>query len=312
MLQMARDRGILVLLTPAYMGFGGGSQGWYAEMGTNGPTKLRAFGQYLATRFRNYDNILWVHGGDYNPPEKTLLRAIANGITDIDTRWLHTFHGQRQTSALGFLGTGETWLSMNDIYTDATTVVSNAFTEYNRSTMPFFLIEDDYESNNGDGPLVRQQAYQTMLSGGTGHLMGNDPIWYFPSGYASYLNSEGARTLGKLRTLFEAHAWSLLQPDINGTLMTGTLGTGSNRAVASLASDRSFALIFTPSIRDLTVSLAQLIGPHVNARWYDPANGAYTAVSGSPFTATGSHVFNPGSSNSASDNDWVLVLESTP
>jgi hypothetical protein len=311
MLQMARDRGILVLLTPAYMGFGGGDQGWYVEMQANGAAKLTAYGQYLATRFRNYDNILWVHGGDYNPPEKTLLRAIANGIISVDAKWLHTFHGSRQTSALSFLPS-ESWLSVNDIYTDATTVVSNAFTEYNRSTMPFFLIEDDYESNNGDGHLVRLQAYQTVLSGGTGQLMGNDPIWYFPSGYASFLNSEGARTLGRLRTLLESHAWNLLQPDVSNTLLTAGIGAGANRAVASLASDRSFALLYTPSGGALTVSLAALAGPNVAARWYDPASGTYSTVSGSPLVASGSRVFSPGGSNSAGDSDWALVLESVP
>jgi hypothetical protein len=312
MLQKARDRGIVVLLTPAYMGDGGGSQGWYAEMQANGPAKLRAFGQYLATRFRSYDNIIWVHGGDFTPPENDLMRAIAEGIRDVDTKWLHTFHGDRQTSALGFLGTSEPWLSLNDIYTDAETVTGNAFAEYNRSTMPFFLIEDEYESNTGNGHLVRLQAYQAMLSGATGHLMGNDPVWYFGPGWQTYLDSYGARTVGKMRALYEARSWWLLQPDTGNTLLTAGAGSGSTRAVASLASDRSFALLYTPDIRALTVSLAQLAGPHVSARWYDPANGTYTTVTGSPFTASSSRVFNPGSTNSDAESDWVLVLESVP
>jgi hypothetical protein len=190
--------------------------------------------------------------------------------------------------------------------------VTNAFTEYNRSTMPFFLIESDYESNSGDGHSIRQQGYQTVLSGGSGQLMGNDPIWYFPSGWQTYINSEGARAQGKLSALFASRSWWLLQPDINNTLLTGTVGSASGRAVAARASDGSFALIYTPSIRDLNVALGQLAGPHVSARWYDPASGTYSTVSGSPFSATGSRAFNPGGTNSASDSDWVLVLESVP
>jgi hypothetical protein len=62
----------------------------------------------------------------------------------------------------------------------------------------------------------------------------------------------------------------------------------------------------------LTVSLAQLAGPHVSARWYDPANGTYTTVTGSPFTASSSRAFSPGSTNSDAESDWVLVLESVP
>ncbi|MCM2310762.1 MAG: DUF4038 domain-containing protein, partial [Steroidobacteraceae bacterium] len=126
----AAEKGLLVLLAPAYMGYQGGYQGWYADMIANGEAKLRGYGRYVANRFRAYDNIVWLQGGDYNPPEKALLRAVANGIRDIDTRWLHTFHGARGTSALGFLGSAEPWLGVNDIYTDENTVVANAFLEY--------------------------------------------------------------------------------------------------------------------------------------------------------------------------------------
>ena len=122
----AAEKGILVMLAPAYMGTGGGVQGWYQEMAANGTTKLRGYGQYLANRFLSLDNILWVHGGDTNPPDRSLMRVIAEGIRSVDGRWLHTFHGSRGTSALGFLGTTEPWLQVNTIYTNST-VVPSAF-----------------------------------------------------------------------------------------------------------------------------------------------------------------------------------------
>jgi hypothetical protein len=37
----------------------------------------------------------------------------------------------------------------------------------------------------------------------------------------------------------------------------------------------------------LTIDLAQLSGP-VTARWYDPTNGAYSTIAGSPFANDGS------------------------
>jgi hypothetical protein len=301
-----------VLLTPAYMGSGGGSEGWYGEMTQNGATKLRAYGQYLANRFRAYDNILWVHGGDYNPPEKNLLRAIVNGILDVDTKWLHTFHGSRGTGAMEFLGTTEPWLSLNNIYTDGSTVVASAFQEYNRSTMPFFLIEAIYEGEGIGGAGVRQQAYQTVLSGGAGQLMGNNPVWLLGSGWQTALNSDGARTLAHLRSLFEARAWHTLVPDQVAALLTLGAGTGASRAAAARAADGSFALVYTPSVRDLTVSLAALSGPNVTARWYDPTNGSFVTIGGSPFAAIGTRLLRPSGANSAGDGDWVLVLESAP
>ena len=46
--------------------------------------------------------------------------------------------------------------------------------------MPFFLIESAYENEHGAGELrVRIQAYQALLSGASGHIYGNNPVWHF-------------------------------------------------------------------------------------------------------------------------------------
>jgi len=315
----AAAKGMLVMLAPAYLGCCG--DGWSSEMSSNGEAKLRAYGQYLASRFRAHDNVLWVHGGDANPPDKTLLRAIANGIRDVETKWLQTFHGSRGTAALEFLGTAESWLTVNDIYTDGTTVIAEAFGEYARSTMPFFLIEAWYEESEQDSGLVRNQAYQAVLSGAMGHLYGNSPVWHFnapswsnPSGltWQQALDSTGARTLSHLRALFDASAWWTLEPDVSNTLLTSGIQSGAARAPAARATDGSFALIYMPNLRTLTVNLARLSGPNVRARWYDPTTGNHAAIAGSPFPAGGSRTFTPSGNNAGGYGDWVLVLDSVP
>jgi hypothetical protein len=308
----ANEKGMLVMLTPAYLGYGGGSEGWYQELEANGVTKLRAYGQYLANRFRAYDNILWVHGGDYDPPDRSTMRAIVDGILDVDTKWLHTFHTTRGESALQILGPSETWLQANNIYTDSATVVSQAYTEYTRSSMPFFLIEARYEGESANASIVRQQAYQTMLSGGCGQLMGNNPVWFFGAGWQQALNSPGASTLIYLRSILEANNWWTLEPDVNAAVLTGGLGTGGGRAVLARSSDHSRALAYVPDTRAVTVSLAGISGPRVAVSWYDPTNGTTTAVSGSPFAAVGSQSFSAPGTNSRGDQDWVLVLVASP
>lgn len=305
----AQEKGMLVLLVPAYLGYQGGSEGWYSEMQSNGVTKLRAYGQWVANRFKNYDNIIWVEGGDYNPPDKTLTRAVANGIRDVDTagKWPQTFHGGRGTGALEFLSTSsDPWLTVNNIYTDAGTVVSEAFGQYNGSTMPFFLIEAGYEGNDVDSAGVRMQAYQAVFSGAMGHLMGNFPVWYFGSGWQSALKSSGATTLGYLPALFNTTgiAWWNLVPDTNSSVLTSSPGSGTGRAVAARVSDGSAVVVFTPSSRTLTVNMTKLAGASVSARWYNPATGAFTTISGSPFANTGSRSF------TSSGVDAVLVLQS--
>ncbi len=311
-IQKAADRNMLVLLAPAYMGYMGGSEGWYQQMSANGTTKLRAYGQYLANRFSDFSNIVWVNGGDYSPPETALLAAVANGIRDVDTRWLQTFHGGRGTAALQFLGSSTGWLTLNSIYTDEYTVVERAFAEYARSQMPFFLIEASYEGAGATAKTARTQAYQAVLSGGAGQMMGNLPIWIFGSGWQQALNSPASRTMPHLRSLLEATAWWTLQPDTSGVFLTGAVGSGLSRAVSGYAADGSFSLTYTPDLRDLTFNFSRLAGPKIRVRWYDPTNGTYTLISDSPFTTASSQTFRPPGANSAGDSDWVLVLESQP
>jgi hypothetical protein len=316
-LTRASERGMLVLLAPLYAGYGGTSaQGFWPAMQAAGTAKLQAYGQYVGKRYRGYNNILWVQGGDFTPTNETgknLVRAIANGIRAEIPNVLQTFHGGRFTNAMAYWGTGEPWLTVNNIYTDQNVVVQYAFQEYARTTVPFFLIEAHYENEHGvNERILRSQAYQALLSGASGHVMGIWPMWAFASNWQAALNSRGSVTLPHMRGLFEARSWWTLQPDTTGQLMTGGAESGVNRAVAATATDRSFAVSYMPTIRTLTLNLAQLAGPRVNARWCDPANGVCTPVTGSPFNASGSQTFRPAANNSSNYGDWTLVLESTP
>jgi hypothetical protein len=303
---------MVVLLTPAYVGFNGGQEGWWQEMSANGTAKLYAYGQYLGNRYKNFNNIVWVEGGDYNVPDKSLVQAIANGIRSVDSK-LQTYHAVRNTAAMQFWGTGEPWLTLNDIYSDENSIVSEAFTEYGRSSAPFFLIEGRYEgSNNATEQTVRLQAYQTVLSGGSGHVIGNEALWPFHTGWQQVLNDGSARSLLPLNNLFTSHAWWNLVPDQGNATLLADGSIGINRSVAARASDGSFAIAYTPTLRSLTVDMSKLSGPHVKAQWIDPSNGAATAVAGSPFNNSGTRSLQPPANNASSFSDWVLLLESTP
>ena len=308
----AAQNGILVLLTPAYVGYGGGQEGWYQEMVANGTTKLFAYGQYLGNRYKNFNNIVWVQGGDYNVPNKSLVQAVANGIRSVDSK-PQTYHAQRGTAAMQFWGTAEPWLRVNNIYTDENTVVSEAFAEYNRSSAPFFLLEGRYEAEQGaTEQTVRRQAYQAVLSGASGHLMGHALIWRFASGWQQALNSPGSRSMPHVGDLFATRSWWTLVPDQANTTLTAGIGSGGTRATAARASDGSFAVAYMPTFRSITIDMSKLAGPNVKAQWVDPANGATSTIAGSPFPAFGARSMQPAANNSSGFGDWALVLESAP
>jgi uncharacterized protein DUF4038/collagenase-like protein with putative collagen-binding domain len=315
-LRRACELGFVVLLTPSYVGNGGGDEGWYREMTESGTAKLRAYGRYVGGRFGDLDNIVWVEGGDYNPPDKDLIRALADGIRESDPDALQTAHGSPGSAALEYWS-GEPWLSINNVYTYAP-VYEAALDQYAGSKMPFFLIESAYENEHeAGGQRVRMQAWQALLSGASGQIFGNNPIWHFEgpgiypvtASWQQELGSPGARSMTVLHQLVASLPWWLLRPDASGSLLTEGQGGAAARGVAALAADGSFALVYLPTARRITLDLAGLRGPRIAARWHDPSTGEIVPVDGSPFPV-GTRAFAPMPWNRAGASDWVLELAS--
>jgi hypothetical protein len=87
------------------------------------------------------------------------------------------------------------------------------------------------------------------------------------------------------------------------------LGT-TERIEACRASDGRYAFIYTATGKKMKIRLIdgpypKLSGKTIRAWWYDPRNGASTAIP--EFEKTGFHDFTPPSSGPG--NDWVLVLD---
>jgi hypothetical protein len=317
-LRRAAEKGFLVLLTPSYTGYHGGTQGWYRAMVANGPDRLRQYGEYLGRRYRDFANIVWVHAGDYDPPQKDLVRAVAEGIRAFDPRALHTAHGAPETAAIEYWQ-DEPWLDVNNVYTYGP-VCAPALEQYDRpQRMPFFLIESAYENEHGvTERRLRAQAYHAALCGAAGQIFGNNPLWHFdapglhpaPVTWQEALDSRGAQSMTHLHDLLTSMPWWQLEPDSDHTLLSDGVGAEDERAVAARTADGSWAIVYVPASREVTVDLAQLAGPDVAARWYDPAEGRFSVVGGSPFPAAGPRRFNPEPDNSSALDDWVLVLES--
>ena len=314
--QKAADRNMLVLMTPAYLGFDSATdnEGWFPEMQASGTTTLFAYGEYLANRFAIYDNIIWLNGGDRTPSsaDRIYHNAVADGIRNVRTTWLHSFHGAPGDAALVAVGAPTpSWLAVNSIYSQANDVHARGLVQYNNSTMPYFLLEARYESEPGPpDPVVttqqlRAQAYEALLAGATGQIFGNNPIWHFqaPTSLFPYtgtwqtaLNSGGSVSMQRLAALWTARSWWLLQPQ-DSMITAGH---------AARASDGSFALAYVTT--NVTVQLNQLAGPNVLARWYDPFTGVYNPINTFPKSA--SPFFTTPGNNGNNGADWVLVLES--
>src|SRR4029453_14012552 len=183
---------------------------------------------------------------------------------------------------------------------------------------PVFIGETGYELESipvfGTAPRnLRAQEYWTLLSGATGHVYGHKCPWGLFNGWQNHLDSPGAIQMAYLMALFSPRRWYDLVPDQFHTFVTEGIGTYETQdyVTAAKTPDGTLAMAYVPSTRTLTVNMSAMAGA-TTARCYDPADGSFVAIPGSPFPASGSRDFTTPPDNNADgpgNTDWVLVLE---
>ena len=143
MVRLAEACGMTVLLDPIE------TAGWLKILKANGVSKAFAYGQYLGDRYRDFLNIVWMHGNDFqswqNPGDDALVQAVALGIRSKDPNHIHTVE-------LNFLTSGSlddpTWAPLVELdaaYTYFPTYVQ-VLIEYNRPKFkPVLMVEANYE-----------------------------------------------------------------------------------------------------------------------------------------------------------------------
>jgi Protein of unknown function (DUF4038)/Putative collagen-binding domain of a collagenase len=321
-LRLAARQGIQVLLDAAETG------SFLQVMRNNGTDRCRAYGQFLGSRYRDFPNLIWMHGNDFqswrNPRDDAVVRAVAQGIRDRDTQHLQTTELDYVVSSSLDDSHWESLLGLNGVYTYFPTY-ARLRQEYQRKNfLPSFLIEANYEFESLQGPvttapILRKQEYWTMTSGACGQMYGNRYTWPFLAGWQKQLDTPGAIELHHLKRFFEPRAWYDLVPETNHSLVIAGYGACTNRGhvadddclTAARTPDGSLAVIYTPILRQFTVAFSRLKRPAV-AHWFDPANARYYPVAGSPFTANNTVTFTPPGKNADGDGGWVLVLETRP
>jgi len=345
LIQKAAKKGILVVLNPCYTGFSPNFKtardGWVEATLANGPEGCRDYGRYIGRRYKNQTNILWQAGGDTTIPvgsdlEKNWLEILL-GIKEHAPDHLWTAHWLRHTTALD----QTTFGALMDI--DNAYGLNRSYVQtlraYNRTPpKPTFYNEGYYEdtalNNTGVGTprQMRAQAYWALLSGATGHIFGSDHVWMFggPRGtprnpkprldWRAGMDRQASREMSHVKKLFESRLWQSLLPDQDHTAVTKGYGTfgednrtpGGDYVTAARTADGKLVMAYVPSAgttpRTITVNMSRLSGP-ANARWYNPTDGTYREIDGSPFANSGSRDVTTPGDNGTGTSDWVLVLE---
>jgi hypothetical protein len=283
-LEACETRGIAVILAPAYLGYRqtaavGASphaEGWYEEVVGTGPDGCRRYGTYLGRRFGRFANVIWCLGGDWQPDAaRAGLDALAAGLREAGAQGLFTAHVRPETSPVDAFA-GSDWLDLNLTYTYG--IVHRALrADWEREPRwAYLLVESTYEGEHNASELqIRRQAWWSVLCGGNGHCMGNNPIWLFWDGWREALDLPASRAMTIWGDVFRALPWWELEPDLDERLVIDGAGEarGLDRATAALTPDGHLAVTYIPSRRPITLDLDVLSGAEVRVAWVDPASG---------------------------------------
>jgi len=312
-----------MLLAIAPLWYGCCNNGWGSHpqkyMQRNGKDKAYLFGQFVGNRYKKFNNIMWIIGGDNDPFDNLEeVRQLARGLKQAAPKHLLTYHAASTHSSTDVWPANESWLDVSMVYTYfrgfgkawnkvQPDVYEAGYSEYRKTPVrPFILGESTYEGEHGQSGSdlqVRKQAYWTMLSGGCGYSYGS-PFWQVNDKWRTYLDLPGANSVKYLNELFQTFDWTTLVPDLaDEFILKGNEKFATNDyATASLTRDGKMAVIYVPSARSLTVNTAMLNGKLLIPTWYNPRTGEKRGAGQYPVGYK--MLF-----ESPDKNDWVLVLK---
>ena len=321
-LQMAQDRGMLVLLVPCYLGYAGdGNQGWWDELlsPSNDTAKTRRYGQFLGNRFKDIPNIIWVAGGDNNGDSALFnhMNNIILGIKEFDRRHLWTGHFSMNWATNNQLYAS--YIDLDGLYDFTESSLGKESPQYKSELNRYghgkmiFQLDQSYEhdiphsSDNENPQWIRRKNYDGLLSGcaGTSFCPGlpGNPGYTFVN-WRPLMNTEGMQETLYCFNVFDSRSWSHFIPDTgNQTIIRGRGSFGSlDYVCSSRSSDSSCFMAYLPVGRKITIDLGRISGKKARACWYDPLTGRSEVIG--TFSTQGLRDFLPGN-----NKDWLLVLD---
>jgi hypothetical protein len=287
------------------------------------------YGQWIGARYKDFNNIIWINGGDREGGGENLpvWNAIADGIKSIDKNHLMTFHPMGENSSSTWFH-NSSWLDFNMIQTGHG---QRSYAAYIRFVVRDYNLEPvkpclDGEPRYEDHPVnwnpevmgwfddadVRQAMYWNLFSGGFGHTYGCHPVWQMlapgrdPVGLARHnwydvLDLPGAFDLVHARRLMESRPFLSRVPD--QSIIKPAYYPETDYVVATRGD--GYAFVYFPTGWAAEIQLDKIGAKMINAYWFDPGKGEARLIEKIP--GTGTRKFTPPTKGRG--NDWILVLD---
>jgi len=290
----------------------------------------KAYGKWIANRYKNKTNVIWILGGDRNPRDESdvsIWRAMAAGIMEAtNNKAIISFHPQPVELGSAKWFHNDDWLSFN-MFQNGHCRDNNVYDKIDaaydlRPIKPVMDAEPIYEDHpvcfnakdlgTSNAYDVRKFAYLDLFAGAFGHTYGCHDIWQFYSPKHPPVNGPhvywqeamelpGANQMIFIKRLMESHPFLERVPDQE--LIVENNYSASERIQATRGND--YLYVYTAAGKSFTVVMGQIKGTNVNGYWFDPRTGKTSFIG--TFANSGSSNFKPPTSGYG--QDWILILD---
>jgi hypothetical protein len=330
----AAKKGIYLAMIPVWGGI--------VKQGRFTLESVQSYGRWLAKRYADKPNIIWINGGDIKGDDhRDIWQALGTTLHEMAPNHLVTFHPFGRTQSSTWFH-NEDWLDFNMFQSghrrydqrrpgdEAATWKGEDNWKYVREDYakippkPTIDGEPSYENipqglHDPNEPYwqdrdARRYAYWSVFAGAFGHTYGNNAVMQMHkpnSGQGRYgvrnywyeaINDTGAGRMQHIKALMLSRPF--FERLFDPSIIAGDNGTGYDYVIATRG--ESYAFIYTYTGREFDVSMGRITGRKVKAWWYDPRNGRAEPLG--YFENKGVRRFDPPGTREEG-NDWVLVLE---
>lgn len=330
----AAEKGLYMALVPVW--------GSPVKDGKVSVAQAKAYARFLADRWKDKKNIIWLNGGDIKGSDSIAVwQEIGKTIKSIDTNHLMTYHPRGRTGSSDWFHE-EKWLDFNMVQSghrrydqDTSANEDKHYGEDNwkfmeadwkrTPTKPTIDGEPSYEGiphglHDIEEPRwtdadVRRYGYWSVFAGAFGYTYGQNSVMQMhskvdtTSAYGSdelwneALQAPGAGQMKYLKDLMLSRDnYFDRVPDQS---LVANNGEKYDRILATRTDD--YAFIYTYNGREIKVNMGKIKGDQVAASWFNPRNGETTKIG--KVDNQGVQSFKP-EGGQKDGNDWVLILDS--
>jgi len=328
----AAEKGLYIALVPVW--------GSVVKGNHIGAAKAKIYAEFLAKRYREKQNVIWMNGGDIPGTDSLKTwNAIGSTLNGLDTAHLITFHPRGRTQSSTWFH-DQSWLSFNCFQSGHRTYAQDTSKkDLNYGEDNWKYVQADYAKTPAKPTLdaepsyeriphglhdvnlprwtaadVRRYGYWSVFAGACGYTYGNNDVMqmhkpgekktaYGSKGYwFNSINDPGARQMIYLKKLMLSRPYLERVPD--QSIILGNEGKKYDRLIATRG--KNYAFVYTYTGREISVNVQKLMGTQIKASWYNPRNGHITAIG--TVAKTSILKFKP-PGQKANGNDWVLIID---